>query len=100
VLKRGPLSQLIVLQVFRSVFSGIECDRTVDAMWRICEADNPGLERSVPSTWHSLKSSGKYGLSMRGPCFDAQLVRNRQNEKLLAALSILIGAPILVSHDR
>lgn len=86
--------------VFNSIFSEEECRCTRNAMWKIMETSCPGLSRDDPGTWSLYKSAGKYGLSMRGPCFQSVLVNNRQNEKLIYALESLIGEPILVGHDR
>lgn len=86
--------------VINSVFDSEVCDATVSAMWDICEELNPGLARDNVGSWDSLKSSGKYGLSSRGPSFHPQLLRNRQNENLITALEMLIGSPVLVSQDR
>lgn len=50
-----------------------------------------------------MKSSGKYGLSTRGPCFDKTLVKNRQNVLLANVLSAVLGTvvdDVIVSHDR
>lgn len=50
-----------------------------------------------------MKSSGKYGLSTRGPCFDRMLVQNRQNPILATILAALIHTAVedlVVSHDR
>jgi hypothetical protein len=70
-------------------------------MWDVVEEANPGLSRHDVGTWNALKSSGKYGLSLRGPSFHPQLVWNRQNENLVSILRLLIGSPdILVSQDR
>ena len=87
--------------VFRDVFSSEDCESTREAMWDIIESSSPGLRRDKCSTWGAYKSSGKYGLSMRGPCFHPSIVNNRQNPKLAMILRLLIGDPnILVSHDR
>lgn len=59
--------------------------------------------RNVVSTWDTMKVSGKYGLSTRGPCFDRVLVQNRQNPLLTNVLAALVGTAItdlMVSHDR
>ena len=50
-----------------------------------------------------MKSSGKYGLSTRGPCFERTLVQNRQNPLLAAILAALVDTTVedlVVSHDR
>lgn len=89
-----------MLQVVREVYDEDACDRTVDAMWEVCEELNPGLCRNDVSTWNALKASGKYGLSSRGPCFHSQLVRNRQSPRLARVLEVLIESEVLVSQDR
>ena len=97
----GTFSVLtLVIQVVRDVFDVDTCDRTVDAMWEVCEELNPGLCRSDIATWNALKVSGKYGLSSRGPCFHRQLVRNRQSPLLARVLRVLIESDVLVSQDR
>jgi hypothetical protein len=63
--------------VIRNVFTPIECEDTRAAMWDIIESNNSGINRNDPKTWSSLKSKGKYGLSIRGPSFHPVLVKNR-----------------------
>ena len=87
--------------VFSNILTEADCIASQDSMWKIVENTSPGLDRKDTSTWSSYKSAGKYGLSMRGPCFHGMLVQNRQNEKLIAALRHIIGDhDILVGHDR
>ena len=70
-------------------------------MWDIVESACPGFLRNDVSTWALYKSAGKYGLSTRGPCFHRQLVLNRQNPGLIAALRLVMDCQdILVGHDR
>ena len=70
------------------------------AMWSVVEQLNPGLSRDNPNSWKSLKANGSYGLSIRGPCFHPQMVRNRCNPELIRVLQRLVGESILVSQDR
>ena len=89
--------------VFGNVFNPQEVDDTQNAMWSIVESYYPGLKRDDPSTWSLYKSTGKYGLSSRGPSFDPTLVNNRQNPVLAAALATVLNTTIddvMVSHDR
>jgi hypothetical protein len=86
--------------VFNSVLSEEDCVCSRDAMWKIVEESCPGLSRNEPETWSLYKSAGKYGLSMRGPCFHSVLVNNRQNRNLIRALEAIVGEPVLVGHDR
>jgi ectoine hydroxylase-related dioxygenase (phytanoyl-CoA dioxygenase family) len=70
-------------------------------MWGIVEESNPGFRHEDPATWSAYRAAGKYGLSMRGPCFHPEIVINRANTKFLRALKIIIGSDdIMVSHDR
>ena len=87
--------------VFRGIFSDQECEETRNAMWNIIEKTSPGFDRNESQSWSSYKSAGKYGLSMRGPCFEETIVRNRQNEYLIEVFKLLMDeTDILVSHDR
>lgn len=89
--------------VFRDIFTADECAATRDAMWSVVENAHPGLLRQDASTWDCFKQTGKYGLSSRGPCFDPQLVKNRQNPRLAAALALILKTQledVMVSHDR
>lgn len=87
--------------VFRNVYTPEECERTRSAMWNIVEEKNPGFNHLDPSTWGMYTSAGKYGLSMRGPCFELDIVRNRQHPNLVAALTKIIESDdVMVSHDR
>ena len=79
----------------------IDCESTRDAMWETVEKACPGFSRDDASTWSLYKSAGKYGLSTRGPSFHRQLVLNRQNPRLIAALRLIMDEEkILVGHDR
>lgn len=87
--------------VFDDVYEQEQCQRTIDAMWNIVEKDNEGLDRAHTDSWVNYKQTGKYGLSMRGPCFDSTLVSNRHAERLEVALKAIIGEErVMVSHDR
>jgi hypothetical protein len=89
--------------VLRDVFTPEECEGTREAMWNQVEGSYPGLKRGDASTWGLYKSTGKYGLSSRGPTFDATLVNNRQNPVLAAALACVLNTStddVMVSHDR
>lgn len=87
--------------MFRDVYSPEECERTRNAMWNIVEDSNAGFLHSDPTTWGKYSSAGKYGLSMRGPCFQRDIVKNRQNPNLVAALEAIIESDdVMVSHDR
>jgi hypothetical protein len=87
--------------VFRNVFSPNECQETRQAMWQIVENSSEGFDRNDPSTWSFYNSAGKYGLSMRGPCFHPVIVNNRQNPRLISALKTIIESEkVMVSHDR
>lgn len=63
--------------VCHGIFDEVECEAARDAMWSILEEANPGMKRDDRSTWESLKSKGRYGLSTRGPSFHPTLVQNR-----------------------
>lgn len=70
-------------------------------MWKIIEESTPGFNRNDPSTWSLYHSTGKYGLSMRGPCFHPILVKNRYNPNLVKVLRLLVESnDMMVSHDR
>ena len=89
--------------VFSNVSQNDQIELTKNAMWEILETMNPGFKHDDVSTWHHYKSAGKYGLSMRGPCFHPILVENRQNVLLAKIFSLLINVPlsdVMVSHDR
>ena len=77
--------------VLSNIFNNKECEATKNAMWKIVEKDCPLLKGSDSSTWKEYTSSGKYGLSMKGPCFHPNLLRNRCKSKLLKAVSKLIN---------
>lgn len=89
--------------VVKNIFSDEECKQTREGMWKIIEKAHEGFDRNDTSTWESMKSTGKYGLSTRGPCFDELLLRNRQNPLLATVLADIISTPLkdlMVSHDR
>jgi len=56
--------------VFEGVFDTQECEITRDSMWNMVEQGHDGLKRDEPHTWSKYQSTGKYGLSSRGPVFD------------------------------
>lgn len=87
--------------VFSNVYDEDACLLTRMAMWSIIEKESPGLSRDDPQSWKQYASSGKYGLSMRGPCFHPQLVRNRCSWRLERALRAVVGSDdVMISHDR
>jgi len=89
--------------VLSNVFDETECEQTRQAMWDVVESACPGLQRDDARSWGLYQSTGKYGLSSRGPCFNPTLVNNRQNEFLANALSVLLDTTaedVMVSHDR
>jgi hypothetical protein len=86
--------------VFSDVYSAEECATTRDAMWKVVESEYPGLDRNNMATWDLYKSTGKYGMSMRGPCFDPVLVRNRSSPNLVRVLKTVVSEDVMVSHDR
>jgi len=89
--------------VFSNVIGCGQIMKTKDAMWKIIEDMNPGFQHDDVKTWQNYKSAGKYGLSMRGPCFHPTLVENRQNVLLAKIFSLLLNVKIddvMVSHDR
>lgn len=89
--------------VFRDVYSADECAASREAMWGVIEGANDGFRRDDPRTWDEFKAAGKYGLSSRGPTFDAVLSQNRQHPRLCRALAAVLEAPeadVMVSHDR
>jgi hypothetical protein len=94
-------SHLTNFQVFRNIYSSDECERTRNAMWDIVEEGSPGFQHGDPSTWGQYSSAGKYGLSMRGPCFQRDILNNRQSPKLISAIGAVIESDdVMVSHDR
>ena len=78
--------------VFDDVLSSAQCARTVT---EICELQN--LNVDDPKTW----SSNRYGLPDDPAIFSEQILSNRQEPALFAAISNILGTEnILVSHDR
>lgn len=69
-------------------------------MWDIIESQHAGFHRDDITTWDKFKSTGKYGLSMRGPSFHPVLVNNRQNPLLFRILQNIVGDDPMISHDR
>ena len=91
--------------VYRNIFSPDECQSTREAMWSIVEEANIGVKRDDIGSWNNIRTAGKYGLSMRGPCFHPILVKNRQNENLIEVLNHVVNHDaetnsVMVSHDR
>ena len=89
--------------VLSDVFDETECEETRQAMWAVVESTCPGLKGDDSRSWGLYQSTGKYGLSSRGPCFNPTIVNNRQNAYLANALSVLLDTTVedvMVSHDR
>ena len=89
--------------VLSNIFNAEQCQKTRDAFWEIAEEINTGFDHKIPESWAKLKSAGKYGLFSRGPCFHREMVLNRQNDKLIGALAMLVGCnldDLMVSQDR
>ena len=86
--------------IFNNVYSEQECISTRSAMWEVMEKEYSGLNRNDINTWDMFKSTGKYGMSMRGPCFHPTLIANRCNKNLISILKELTSEDVMVSHDR
>lgn len=102
--------------VFSNVLSLSECEATETEIWEHLEEKISGLHRCDPTT-HSLLSQKRYGLPDEQAIFTRQLLLNRQNRRLYAALDCIVrkwpgcgpsvpetDSPgpnsIVVSHDR
>ena len=44
--------------VWRGIYTSEECRVSREAMWRVIENANPGLEAGTPASWDKFKSSG------------------------------------------
>lgn len=95
--------------VFRNALSEAQCVQTQEAMWKVVENASAGtVSRSDPKSWSAYRSAGKYGLSLRGPCFAEALLANRCRPSVTSCLALLVlGVPspqadagVLVGHDR
>ncbi|CAK8998526.1 Putative phytanoyl-CoA dioxygenase (Phytanic acid oxidase) (Phytanoyl-CoA alpha-hydroxylase) (PhyH) [Durusdinium trenchii] len=75
--------------VFRDVLTAPECEATVAEIWRSLEERTPGLERHDSESW-SLLSSERYGLPEEQAVFTPQIVANRQNDRVYAALDAVL----------
>ena len=77
--------------VFSDVLTPDECTASVDDLWGVLEAETPGVRRENSDTWGRL-SSQTYGLVGKDVLFTRQVVRNRQNPRLVACFAALLGA--------
>ena len=77
--------------VFSDVLTPAECTATVDELWRVLEAETPGVTRDATESWGML-SAQTYGLVGKDVLFTPQVVRNRQNPRLVACFAALLGA--------
>jgi len=87
--------------VFDNVLNKAECEATVAEIWGQLEETNMGLDRSNLETYDTLRLV--HGLSPVTPQYTPQVVQNRQNARLVAAFSGLLGCgtdEYLVSQDR
>ncbi|CAE7539199.1 unnamed protein product [Symbiodinium natans] len=75
--------------VFNDVLEPGECEATVSEIWTSLEERTPGLRRDGPETW-SLLSSERYGLPEEQAVFTPQMVANRQNPRVYAALDAVL----------
>ena len=64
------------------------------------EASTPGLRRDDPTSYGGL-SAATYGLAPDPAVFTPQVVRNRQDPRVVGAMTLLLGdEDVLVSQDR
>eukprot|EP00434_Breviolum_minutum_P022246 symbB.v1.2.019632.t3/scaffold1616.1/size109294/8 len=75
--------------VFQDVLSPAECEATVAEIWTSLEERTEGLQRHQMETW-SLLSSERYGLPEEQAVFTPQMVANRQNQRVYAALDAVL----------
>eukprot|EP00435_Cladocopium_sp_Y103_P072337 s251_g40.t1 len=75
--------------VFKDVLSEAECEATVAEIWTSLEERTEGLARDVPESW-PLLSSERYGLPEEQAVFTPQMVANRQNARVYAALDAVL----------
>ena len=86
--------------VYNSVYTSEECVNTRNAMWEVMEKEYDGLDRNDIKTWNKFQSTGKYGMSMRGACFNPTITKNRCNPNLNRVLQTIVSDDVMVSQDR
>jgi hypothetical protein len=65
------------------------------------ETRGQGLERGDPRTYGTMAPADTYGLAPTPAVFSVEMVRNRQDPRVVAALALLLGTEdLLVSQDR
>jgi hypothetical protein len=87
--------------VFENVLGEDECEATVSEIWDELEKSNSDLDRENIATYDALHLV--HGLAPLTPQYTPQVVRNRQNPRLVAAFAGLLGCgtqDLLVSQDR
>jgi ectoine hydroxylase-related dioxygenase (phytanoyl-CoA dioxygenase family) len=80
-----------------------ECQSTLDEYFDTIEKFNNKFDRKNMETWSNWPKKGieKYGQISRDPYFMKQCLRNRQNENIYKAFSILLDKKdLIVNHDR
>lgn len=85
--------------VLRNVLMEDDCASTLDSVWKTLESEVIGFDRDDFSTWEKWHSP--FGLPGRAPRFEAQLLKNRQSEKLYQLCSTVMNdRDTLISQDR
>ncbi|CAE8633016.1 unnamed protein product [Polarella glacialis] len=75
--------------IFDDILDAEECAATTAEIWSYLEEQHPGLQRDDEGTWEVL-SAVRYGLPEAQAIFTPQVVANRQNQRLYAALDAIL----------
>ncbi|CAE8592500.1 unnamed protein product [Polarella glacialis] len=75
--------------IFDDILDADECAATTAEIWSYLEEQHPGLQRDDEGTWEVL-SAVRYGLPEAQAIFTPQVVANRQNQRLYAALDAIL----------
>lgn len=90
--------------VVRDVLTPQEAQATVNEIFGLLEEGTEGrFDRHDVSTWDQWPAEGmaKHGMPSRPPLFTPQILRNRQNPRLVSPFALLFGSEdIMISHDR
>eukprot|EP01080_Neovahlkampfia_damariscottae_P012655 gene12655-6555_t len=80
-----------------------DCQKTIDEYFSTIESLNENFDRNKIETWSNWPKDGieMYGQIKREPYFMKQCLKNRQNENIYKAFSLILEKKeLIVNHDR
>lgn len=89
--------------IIKDILTPEECKQTYMEMGELMAELDPRFDLNDMNTWQYAPVHQNYGILSDNPIFKPQFIKNRVNQNLIKAASILYNLPeteLLVNHDR